>query len=644
MNSHTPHARPHRALGARASIAGVISALAISGLVLLWGGGLAERFTVLGLPDPGPITQWMLPTSRVLMDLSAAATVGFLLAAVVLAPRSDAANERWLLGPHAYRWVRAAGGTALVWMVSAVLGVVYTVSEILGQPVSRFVTSAAAWGIAVDLEQVQVILWVVAASALVALGCRAVLTVRGTAMLFVLSLLGTLPPAFGGHSAGSGNHQLAVSAMVVHVVGVVLWTGGLLALLLAWRLDSSDLRRSVLRYSRLAGWCLVLVAVSGAANLVARLGLGDSLWTSNYGLLVITKILALALLGGLGYLHRRRTIPDLERQRPIAFLRLAAIELVVFAATIGLAVGLSRTPPPESGTETDSTTELLGFPMPGPPSVRSVLLDWLPEPIVLTAAAVAVGLYLAAVRRLRRQGSSWSMHRTGSWIAGWLLVVLLTSSGLARYGYVLFSAHLVQHLALAIAAPALLLLGYPVTLAMRSLTPSSDPRWPGLREWLRNTGRTRHAQSLLRPGMALTVQVTILGAVYFGGLYEFALSSHAAHLTMTILVPIVGYVFLWNTTGADAAPHQLRAAHRISLIAAYAAVPIVLGLTLQRTRTEIGKTWFEPLRRTWGGSILADQHLAGTIALWAGGGAVFLIGIVTFYTRRIHAGPRANTT
>ncbi|WP_406690585.1 cytochrome c oxidase assembly protein [Saccharopolyspora sp. ID03-671] len=595
---------------------------------------MTERGALLGLPDPGPVTQLALPTTRVLMDLSAASTVGLLLAAAMLAPRRNTASERWLLSPHAYRWVRAAGWTSLAWLLSAVLGVVYTVSDILGQPVGRFATSTAAWTIALDLEPVQVLLWVVAASAVLVVGCRAVLSVRGAAMLFVLAILGTLPPAFGGHSAGSGNHQLAVSGMLLHVIGVVVWTGGLLALLLSWQLSTSDLGRSVHRYSRLAGWCLPVVALSGAVNLVARLGLTSALWESSYGLLVVAKILALGMLGGLGFLHRQRTIPTLDRGRRGLFARLASVEIVVFAATIGLAVGLTRTPPPATGApETDRATELLGFPMPGPPDVKSLLVDWLPEPIFLAAAAVGIGLYLAAVRRLVHRGESWPVSQTAVWITGWGVIVLLTNGGLARYGYVLFSAHLVQHLALAIVAPALLLLGRPTALASRALPATSDPRWPGPHEWLHSTMQWPPMRFLLRPDVALAIQVAVLAAMYFGGFYEFALRSHAAHLTMSLLVPATGYVFLSSINGADAT-HRLRGGYRIALLAAYVAVPALLGLALLHSQASIGESWFAALRRPWGGTALADQQLAGSIALLAGATAALVVVIALLVTQR----------
>jgi putative copper resistance protein D len=49
-------------------------------------------------------------------------------------------------------------------------------------------------------------------------------------------------------------------------------------------------------------------------------------------------------LVGIGWWHRRSTLPALEAGKAWAFWRLAAVEIAVMAATVGLAVALSRTP------------------------------------------------------------------------------------------------------------------------------------------------------------------------------------------------------------------------------------------------------------------------------------------------------------
>ena len=132
------------------------------------------------------------------------------------------------------------------------------------------------------------------------------------------------------------------------------------------------------RYSTLAGWSFALVAVSGLVN--AYLRLGGLRLTRTYGLLVIGKATALIVLGTAGWLHRRATIPG-ARRRPAKshwFARLASAEILVMAATMGLAVALSRSAPPVEPVVADPATSLLGYPPPPPISVATWLTQRLP--------------------------------------------------------------------------------------------------------------------------------------------------------------------------------------------------------------------------------------------------------------------------
>ena len=62
-----------------------------------------------------------------------------------------------------------------------------------------------------------------------------------------------------------------------------------------------------------------------------------------FGLLIIAKSVALAVLAAIGYLHRRRTLGPAASGRLLPLLGLAAGELIIMSATIGIAVALSST-------------------------------------------------------------------------------------------------------------------------------------------------------------------------------------------------------------------------------------------------------------------------------------------------------------
>ena len=89
------------------------------------------------------------------------------------------------------------------------------------------------------------------------------------------------------------------------------------------------------------------MALSGVVNALVRVKLGDLLDT-RYGWLVIGKVVALCVLGVIGWQQRRRGVAalaaDPEARGPL--IRLALVEAVVFGLTFGIAVALGRTPPP----------------------------------------------------------------------------------------------------------------------------------------------------------------------------------------------------------------------------------------------------------------------------------------------------------
>src|SRR5690606_25410401 len=143
--------------------------------------------------------------------------------------------------------------------------------------------------------------------------------------------------------------ELAISSMFLHLAGAALWIGGLAALALVAHRLGADLAPAVARFSPIAAWSLVAVAVSGVVNAASTLGgLGDL--GTRYGLLVVVRVVLVAGLGVRGLWHRRRTIPGLaghaSGRAPWLFWRLVLVELTVMGAVSGVAAALGATAPP----------------------------------------------------------------------------------------------------------------------------------------------------------------------------------------------------------------------------------------------------------------------------------------------------------
>jgi putative copper resistance protein D len=618
----------NRSIGrALVAVAAGASAVAVLLLGLRAGGALVTA--IPGLPDPGPVTTWALPVVRLLGDGLGTVTVGLAVTAAFLLPGDGPS-----VSGHGWVLLRRAGVAAAGWAAAVAALLVLTVSDLLGVPVDQL-GAATVVSFATSISQGQAMLLQGGLALLVAVLARVGVSRGLAALVALVALVAVVPPAFTGHAAGGGNHQIAVSSLVLHVLAAALWVGSLVALLAVHR--SRHLADAAARYSRLALGCFVAVAVSGTANAAVRLGAVDQLWQSPYGWLVLGKLVALALLGLLGAAHRSRTLPALWAGRPGAFVRLAAGEVVVFAATVGLAVALSRSPTPVATDplDADPVTEVLGFPMPAAPTPGRLLGQPLPDMFVLTLVALGVAGYLVGVRRLHRAGHRWPVIRTVSWLAGLAVLAAVTNLGVARYAYVLFSAHMVQHMVLSMLVPILLVGGAPITLALRTLRRPTDPQVRGAREWLLIALHSRPAKLLTHPIVALGIYAGSLFALYFSDLLGTLMRSHLGHLAMLGHFVLAGYLLFWVLIGFD--PGRPRVPHPILVLIHLAAMMAhgFFGLVLMQTTTVIAPDWYLAVHPDWASSLLDDQKLGAGIA-WAFGevpAAIVMIVLVRQWVR-----------
>ena len=315
-----------------------LAAIAACALTL-WAAGAADVVSVPGIPAPPPAIAWLVPALRLVADAAAVLTVGCLFGAVVLVPGDT------VLSTAGYQWVRLAGWGAAAWALASLASLPVLLAGFLGTGFSA-VSLRGVWSFVESVEQGRNLVIVAALAVLVAAFARTVLHPAGARVLLLIALAATIPPAFSSHSAGDADHDLAVAAVALHVLGVVLWAGGLLALMLAARFTGPARVIAVERFSRLAAPLAVVVAGSGVITAYTRFASPGQLVDTGYGAVLLAKVAAFVGLLVLAAWHRRRTLPALRAERPAAFLRLAGAELLLFAATIGLAVGLARTPTP----------------------------------------------------------------------------------------------------------------------------------------------------------------------------------------------------------------------------------------------------------------------------------------------------------
>ncbi|EWT01407.1 cytochrome C oxidase assembly protein [Intrasporangium oryzae NRRL B-24470] len=575
-----------------------------------------------GLTDAGPVVRWALPLVGVVHDLAAALTVGALLLAATMIP---GASPKATVAPDEPRRafaLRVATGAAFVWAVAGAVGVVLTFADAAGMPLSDPAFGTELMSSVWPIETLRVGLISAVAAFVVATGA-AVARTRGAAVaLTVVAVLGVLVLALGGHAGGSSDHETAVNAMAVHLLSASIWVGGLIALVVLRSSLAAGLGPVARRYSTVALWCFVALALSGVMAATTRLG-GWSDLTTPYGILLIVKATALALLGVAGWRHRTSTIDAIEATAPTMtgasrpFFRLAAAETLLMAVAFGVATALARSAPPkpESVVDPSPALALTGYPAPAAPTATSWLTAWRIEWLFLAVGLLAIGLYLAGVVRLHRRGDRWPVGRTITWVIGWLLFVYATNGVLGIYGRVAFSWHMTLHMVEAMVIPIFLVLGAPVTLALRTLRPRSDGTL-GPRELLLGLIHSRFLAVIGNPIFAAAFFFMSLVAFYWTGLFELALTTHTGHLIMTAHFLLAGYLFAWVLIGVDPGPKRWSPAFRLIVLFATIAFHAFFGVAMISGTTVLAPDFFEYLKLPWVPDPLADQRTGGSVA-WA---------------------------
>lgn len=167
----------------------------------------------------------------------------------------------------------------------------------------------------------------------------------------IATVVAVVAHAEGGHAAsGSGLGRLAaLASQSVHTVAAGVWIGGLTALLVGWRrVDPATRSAAVRTFSRVAGWTLAVVVVSGVARAIDELERPAQLLDTGYGRTIAAKSALVLLLAAAGLVHRIRTVPG--GGEPVGherlFERLGRTEVVLGAGAISLAALLGATSPP----------------------------------------------------------------------------------------------------------------------------------------------------------------------------------------------------------------------------------------------------------------------------------------------------------
>lgn len=260
--------------------------------------------------------------------------------------------------------------------------------------------------------------------------------------------------------------------------------------------------------------------------------------------------------------------------------------------------------------------------VPPPFSAGALLRGWAFEPLVLIPVIVIAGLYLAGLRRVRRQPRpAFPGYRGWAFFTSLAVLVIAVDGPFDTYSDVDLAVHMAQHLLLLGLVCPLAVLGAPVSLALRAATPRARSRFvvPVL--------RSRVAHALTRPWLVGVLYAGALVASHFTGLYNLALQHPFVHDLEHFGYLVTG-LLLWGVVlGVEPVRQKPGFGQRIMLVVLLMPVMAIISLVFILASHPL-YPYYTALPAPWGGTVhgLANQALAGAI-MWIPSSLVSLAAV-----------------
>ena len=605
------------------------------GPFVLWGGaaagivGLAVYCTVSGSQRyvetanayPGLFISWAATAGYFLAALCGAYVVGGRVY-VLIGARPDASGN---IDAGVYRAHLLVQRAAVAWAVTAAVMVVVAAADGSGVGIGRLLVSGAIGDVITALEQPRAWIVVVLCAALAAVPS---LRWVGQSVLLVPALIGIVAVPVVGNAGQGPNHDYGTSCVIVFWVVVAVWLGikaswvnsiGRPGEVAAVRSDPVFRRR----LAQLQVVCGALALGYGAV-LLGLLLPPRFVFTTGYGQLAVAATVLVAGSWAVDVWSLIRLRRDPARLFPLVA---ALTSVTLIAAVAVISAMATRTAPGLLAHKFTAWDILLGYHLPDPPNAIRLLVVWRFDPLIGVAAILAAVVYLAGVLRLRRRGDRWPMSQTLCWLGGCAGLLIVSSSGLKAYGSAMFSVHMVEHMSLNMFLPVLLVLGTPVTLALRALPPAGQGSPPGPREWLLKLIHSRVTRFLAHPVVAFLLFVVSLYLVYFTPVFDTLTRYHWGHELMSIHFLVTGSLFFWVIIGDDPGPRRLPFLGRLGLLFAVMPFHAFFGIATMAMTGLIGETFYRYLSLPWLADLNHDQWVGGAIA-WASSEVPVIIVVV----------------
>ena len=448
----------------------------------------------------------------------------------------------------------------------------------------------------------------------------------GAVFLISIAWIGGLAPYLESHGSSSGNHMLAIGLVIVHVAAISLWFGGVIALFLMPKSDREIARK---RFTPLALWCVSAIALTGVVNAFIRIESFANI-RSDYGLLVILKTLILIFVLTLVAQGRKK----LGEQN---FTKQLIQELILLTTVLVLGVFLGQGEPPEHSSA--DVVEAIGIKMPESPTLSRLLFEYEPDGLFLALLILAVALYVKGVMILSKRGDKWPIGRTVAFALGITAIDYAVNGGLGVYAQVAFSFHMISHMVLATLAPIGIVLGAPITLALRTLPIGRTQDERGVRGYAIAILHSRYSSIITHPVSALIIFEASLFALYFTNLFNWLMSYHFGHFFMGLHFLLSGILLFFVIIGVDPTPQKSPFIFRIVILFVAISIHAFFSVALMSSSQLVDGGYFAEIARPWWPDFLADQKMGASIG-WAMGEIPILLALIATFLQWIRADER----
>jgi putative copper resistance protein D len=246
----------------------------------------------------------------------------------------------------------------------------------------------------------------------------------------------------------------------------------------------------------------------------------------------------------------------------------------------------------------------------------ALLSAWQLDAVAVAALVLAGAWYLTAAALVPvRTGESWPVRYSVAFFAGLAVCAFATNGSIAVYDQALFTAHMAGHLALVMVAPALLIAGRPLRLAITSAAPHRRHR-------LERIARGRVLAVLTSPPVALASYTVVIVGSHLTGLMDTIMRNTWAGQVEHLVYVLVGCQFFVLIVGEEPIRWRLAAPARWLLLALAMAVDTFTGIVLMQ-----GTHAVHLAGSSLGVDALSDTRTGGAI-MWFGGDAIMAVLMV----------------